>query len=393
MARRKKQELSKLKNGLKETNIVQKSKPLFSLWKSDLTLSEFKILDTYLSRIDSHKPEQRSIIFEKGKLEELLGVKKINKQNLDNRLKHLQGTIVNIGDDKHIDRITLFERAQGEIDEYGIWKVTLTCTPSAMKYIFNIEDIGYLRYKIKSIINISSLYSYILFTYLEYNRFRKSWEEELDELKILINCNNELYNDFKYFNQRILKKCQQELQEKTELRYSYEPIKAGRKVVKIKFTLETLSDIILDNKSVNTYEVPPQIPFDEQMNDDKVIEEYIVELRKICNEFSDEQIKLLYKLVSEFVHQKGIIDYFDMTMYKLNFYNQQKEKNNEKPIKNKFGYVKKIIQSEYKEYLEKEKELKYKTNYDQKETSYDLKEYEEWTDSDEYLDYIIEKNK
>ena len=27
---------------------VQKSRPLFALWRSDLTLSEFKILDTYL---------------------------------------------------------------------------------------------------------------------------------------------------------------------------------------------------------------------------------------------------------------------------------------------------------------------------------------------------------
>ena len=39
---------------------VQKSLPLFALWRSDLSLSEFKILDTYLSRIDSHKPERRS---------------------------------------------------------------------------------------------------------------------------------------------------------------------------------------------------------------------------------------------------------------------------------------------------------------------------------------------
>ena len=36
---------------------VQKSNPLYGLWRSELTLAEFKILDTYLSRINSH--EQR----------------------------------------------------------------------------------------------------------------------------------------------------------------------------------------------------------------------------------------------------------------------------------------------------------------------------------------------
>ena len=57
---------------------VQKSRPLFSLWRSDMTLAEFKILDTYLSRIDSRKPEKRTVIFSKGELEQLLGVKRIN---------------------------------------------------------------------------------------------------------------------------------------------------------------------------------------------------------------------------------------------------------------------------------------------------------------------------
>lgn len=57
--------------------IVQKSKPLLALWHSDLTLAEFKILDTYLARIDSHQPDKRIVIFEKGELEEKLGVKRL----------------------------------------------------------------------------------------------------------------------------------------------------------------------------------------------------------------------------------------------------------------------------------------------------------------------------
>ena len=55
-----------------EKLIVQKSLPLFALWRSDLTLSEFKILDTYLSRIDSHNPDRRVVMFEKGELENII---------------------------------------------------------------------------------------------------------------------------------------------------------------------------------------------------------------------------------------------------------------------------------------------------------------------------------
>lgn len=252
---RKKKELPPLQDNLQETHMVQKSKPLFSLWKSELTLSEFKILDTYLSRIDSHKPEQREVVFEKGKLEELLGVKKINKTNLEMRLVHLQKTTVNIGNGKNVDNITLFERAQAQQDEFGIWKVRLTCTPSAMKYIFNVEKLGYLRYQIRCITSIKSLYSYIMFTYLEYNRFRKSWEVPLEELKDVLNCTDDTYKEFKRFNDLILKKCQNELHEKTDIRYTYKTIKKGTRVVAIHFELESLAKQISENSEPTQYTI------------------------------------------------------------------------------------------------------------------------------------------
>ena len=61
-------------------------------------------------------------------------------------------------------RITLFEKAEARIVENGQWTVELQCTQSA--YIFNIESIGYLRYDLKSIVSLTSRYSYIMFMYL-----------------------------------------------------------------------------------------------------------------------------------------------------------------------------------------------------------------------------------
>ena len=70
--------------------LVQKSRPLFGLWKSEYTLASFKIMDAYLARINSRKPDQRKVVFEKGEIESLLGVKRINKPDLKNRLKNLK---------------------------------------------------------------------------------------------------------------------------------------------------------------------------------------------------------------------------------------------------------------------------------------------------------------
>lgn len=224
---------------------VQKAKPLFSLWRSDMTLAEFKILDTYLSRINSHYPDKRTVVFTKGELEQLLGVKKINKADLSARLNGLGRFVELEHSDKKIHKVALFEEAYGEMDEKGLWVVKLTCTDKAMKYVFNIEKLGYLRYKLRCITSLTSRYTYILFMYLEDNRYRKSWEVDVNELRKILNCNDdELYKEFKFFNQRILKRCQKELLEKSECRFEYEPIKKGRRVTSVRFTVETLDDAI-----------------------------------------------------------------------------------------------------------------------------------------------------
>lgn len=187
--------------------LVQKSNPLQSLSETELTLPEFKILDAYLARINSHDKEKRTVKFEKGKLEELLGVSRILKDDLDKRLRHLF-QVVEIKDEtkrKGFKLVSLFEEADAEPDENGLWQITLTCTPSAREYVFNIDNIGYLRYRLKNVINLTSRYSYILFLYLENNRFRKSWEVSLSELKRLLNCTAETYNTYYRFNDLVLK--------------------------------------------------------------------------------------------------------------------------------------------------------------------------------------------
>ena len=169
------------------------------------------------------------------------------------------GNVVKIPDNgvkKGFRLVTLFEEAEAEQDDNGLWKVKLECTQKAMKYFFNVESLGYLRYKLRCITSLTSRYTYIMFIYLEHNRFRKSWEVDLDELKSILACDNEEYaKEFKYFNRDVLKKVHKEMHEKTECRYSYEPVKKGRSVVAIRFTLETLPKLAVEDYDPNQYTI------------------------------------------------------------------------------------------------------------------------------------------
>lgn len=248
---------------------VQKSKPLFALWQSELTLSEFKILDTYLGRINSHDDAHRTVKFEKGELEELLGVKQLKPQVLDDRLKHLMTTVrIPDKDNKRgFTRISLFEKAYAEQDDYGVWEAELTCTETAKKYIFNVEEINYLRYKLKNIVNIKSRYTYIMFLYLWENKYRGTWEVPLDKLKSLLNCENEeTYKQFKRFNDLILKKVQKEMHEVTDIRYDYETVKRGRSVVAVRF--------IYKSNALEIGDIDPnQVSFDDIETSEAVADE------------------------------------------------------------------------------------------------------------------------
>lgn len=337
--------------GNEDKLVVQKSLPLFALWQSDLTLSEFKILDTYLSRIDSHKPDKRQIVLEKGEIETALGVKKINNQDLKTRLKHLMGNVVEIPDKntkKGFRLVTIFEEAEAEQDSNGLWQVKLECTQKAMKYFFNIENLGYLRYKLRCITSLTSRYTYIMFIYLEANRFRKSWEVDLGELKHILACDTEeTYKEFKRFNDLVLKKVYKEMHEKTECKYTYEPIKKGRSVVAVRFTVETLPKLTFEDVDPNQYTI-----FDVQEELENTEREYFCD--EEFNDFTDEQLDVLRELIRHKVPEDLIESHYAVLQNRLEAYRwasadylrrQVKVARLRKP-KNLFAYVKKMLENE-----------------------------------------------
>ncbi len=340
MARKKIEPITSLGN--EDKLIVQKSLPLFSLWRSPLTLAEFKILDTYLSRIDSHKPDRRTVVFEKGELEKILGVKRIRTEELDERLVHL-GTPIKIDDitakNKKFARISLFEKSVAEQDDAGIWKVELTASASAMKYFFNIENLHYLRYKLRCITSLTSRYTYIMFTYLERNRFRKRWDVSLDELKQILDCDKvETYKEFKEFNKQVLKRIQKEMHEKTECKYTYDPIKKGRTVVGIRFEVETLPKLEVK---------VPEAPAPKEGESDRPLWESALDEWKL-SQAQLEEIQTL--LVTVPVHKLPNCQKEDLEKAYYQYMAQKaaeiKRRNEQKRIRSRYSYLRKLMQED-----------------------------------------------
>lgn len=345
--------------------LVEKANPLQALSETSMTLPEFKILDAYLSRIDSHNDRKRMVRFEKGELEKLLGVTRINNDDLKKRLRNMF-QVVELRDPdkpKGFKLVQLFEEADAFQDEDGLWQVDLMCTASSYEYVFNIENRGYLRYRLKNVINLTSRYSYILFLYLDKNRYRKSWDISLSDLKQLLNCTKESYSKFKVFNDRVLKLCFKEISEKTELKYTYEPIRSGRKVTKIRFTVETINDIEEDPDQLSFLDDIPSDPFEQSHEPTDIEVEWcekydvdcnddIVLMAAACNfEFTAIQMNEIMEFVRlmplENQHGKDIArhHYIAQTYAKLNTAAERAEKN-KSPIKHRYSYFLTLVKKD-----------------------------------------------
>ena len=72
------------------------------------------ILDVYLARIDSHDPEKRTVIIEKGELERVLCVTRILKDDLNKRLRNLF-QIVEIEDATKPDGFKIIQLASEDV--------------------------------------------------------------------------------------------------------------------------------------------------------------------------------------------------------------------------------------------------------------------------------------
>lgn len=351
-----------------ENASIQKAKALQCLAETDLTLPELKILDTYLARINSHDASKRTVVFEKGELENILGVQKILKQDLQKRLRHLFQVIEIKDENKEngINLIGLFEQAQAEKDKRGLWQITLTCTQAAREYIFNIDNIGYLRYRLQSIVALTSRYSYTMFLYLIDNRFRKQWEIDIDELRKTLCCTAVRYNQFKFFNAEVLKKCYDEINNKTDIKYEYKPIRIGKSIGAIEITIITVAKELnkIEEKEETEETEETESNYKENCGkkqksyDEPDIEKYGSELLAMLalstnEEFSPIEMEEIFSILlrTNIPEDKyGGIEWGRITYLreKYNLLNIAAERAamRKKPIKNRFAYFKKMLEQD-----------------------------------------------
>lgn len=331
---------------------VQKADPLIAMKSVPFTLGELKILDTYISRINAADDTRRTVIFTKEEYEELMGLSCANPRALQKHIKALLSRVPELymPNDEYISFV-LFEKAYYHKDEYGKPIIELTCTETSKNLFFCIGKYHYFKYALENVINLTRKASYLLYLHILTNRYRGEWELLLDELRDeVLDCKEQAsYQEYKIFKNRVLDPAVKEVNKKTDCHFTYEPIKRGRKVAKIKFIYQSQEQEQLDGQ-LSLLDVEEQL---EGLDEESIsLKRYGSKLAYFIgdiackNEFTVEQVQVIKDLVIKIIPQNDVMErcnYVISQMNIMNAYDTSKD-----PIKNRFNYFRKMLEKELK---------------------------------------------
>ena len=116
--------------------------------------------------------------------------------------------------------------------------VTFTIADTMKAYLLKLAEQGeYTRFYLSNILGLASKYSIAMYRFLKSYEFQKCITKTIEELKFCLALRPMKHKNFKYLRVNVLEPAQKELEEKTDIRFTYTTETKRKKVIKLTFTI------------------------------------------------------------------------------------------------------------------------------------------------------------
>lgn len=245
---------------------VYKRSDMIQKGRHELSLQEQKCILYAISKIKPEDTAFQEYSFELGDFFRLCGLQKESYHELKAILQGLAdrswwATI----DDKGTESLVRWFSTLRTNKRSG--RVTIKFHEDMMPYLLELTKGYYTHYQLKYILAMKSQYAIRLYELLKsYQRNNFEWFFEIDQLKKLLSC--EHYIRFPDFRRWVLETAVAEINEYSDIKIAWEPIRHGRKVVRINFYMTgKKADALLETDRAICDSLDGQIDLAELMHE------------------------------------------------------------------------------------------------------------------------------
>jgi plasmid replication initiation protein len=346
---------------LKNAHAVTKLNVLNEMRANNMTLQELRLFTIYLSKINPRDLSTRYVRFSIEEFRAIMDLKRHNVAYYKKVAESLLSKVIFIPTERGgFTGWTLFSEFKVDSNEHGEWYVVIDANEKALPLLFEFKA-HYFKYELWNALRLrgkNQLRMYEILKQYEKVGYRIV---SLYDLRNWLGIEEHEYPLFKHFKQNVLEPCKKAVTENTDITFTYEPHeKKGRKIVSLKFNIaknESYKDPLTLRKFV---EMSDTVGDDVKPNLNDITSDDAAELLEaglitkkedkllfmrdaVNNEFTIEQITVLYDIVMRDLPHLAYGDWLKLYHHFMAKYNYMKEKDGRGEIRKPFGYLKSII--------------------------------------------------
>lgn len=217
---------------------IERSNSLNTFKPTGMILTEVRFLAIYQSKINARDPSTRKVTFTLDEFCKIMEIQQVNITAMKNIVKGLLSKPIFIPNEDGSDGFTgvhLFEECR-LYNCLGRWFVDIECTKKVLPYMFEMKR-DYFTYELWNALKLKSVKQLRMYEILKQYEKIGTRVISLEELKGLLGMEITQYPEFKIFKRDVLIVCQKALEEYTDIKYTFEPIKRNRITYALEFTI------------------------------------------------------------------------------------------------------------------------------------------------------------
>lgn len=194
-----------------------------------------KLILACLAKLDSRDDISKEISISAVEFAELMGIQPKNAhRDLYRAADSLFDAVITLKDEGKTTKLRWVQKSVEKHD--GAGAVTLVWSDDVVKYISQLQ-VRFTSYKLRNIALLQSSHSIRIYELLM--KFKVTGERSiyLEDFKSALGIADK-YPEFKILNRAVIKPALKELNERSDLTVSFEPVKKGRKVTGLAFSFK-----------------------------------------------------------------------------------------------------------------------------------------------------------